>query len=273
MQIYTDIQQMEPEKQMYGQIAKVSKVRVEYEYQGERCAIIPFSYGDLVVLVEITDEKEITKLLLEKYIKDKVLEELSYSEEIRKLSIHFKTELKKFRILVVKYSNSEEKEFSRHSLSNITFGVVNYNDVDIHLISSTNDVRTKDGYCLSEIVEIPEEGIRQAFLILEWFGGGSYEDLPVLALEKEVKNSKLAQLSRWTDFLKYIMFSKIDDRYFSLMVKRLNQFRDETYFDPIKSIEKITLGILLSKLAKFSKPHFPNSFEIFNNFNEPNNLG
>ncbi|MFN6992136.1 MAG: DUF4940 domain-containing protein, partial [Fervidobacterium sp.] len=232
MKLYTKIEQMELEKRIYGQIAQVSKVRVEYEYKDEKYLLVPYSFGDLVVLLEIKDEKEIVELLLEKYIKDKLLEDFVYDDEIKSLARHFKTELKKFRILVVKYNNIEEKEFSRYSLSNITFGVVSHNDLDVHLIPSGADVKSKEGFCISEVVENPEEGLRQAFLLLKWFGKGKYEEMPNLALENEFEESKIAQMRNWEELLRYVLFAKIDDKYFSLVIKKINQFKNETYFNP-----------------------------------------
>ncbi|MFN3691855.1 MAG: DUF4940 domain-containing protein [Fervidobacterium sp.] len=267
MRLYTELDQMEPEKKIYGQIAFMSKVRVEYEYKNEKYLLVPYFFGDLVVLVEIKDEKEIVELLLEKYIKDKLLEGFIYDDDIKNLAVHFKTELKKFRILVVKYNKIEEKEFSRYSLSNITFGVVSHNNLDIHLIPSSADVKSKEGYCISGVVDNPEEGLRQAFLLLKWFGKGKYEELPNLALESELEESKIALLYNWEELLKYVLFSEIDDKYYPLIISKLNQFRNETYFNPSKNIEKIALGILLSKMSKLSRSSKPlQNLEYSKNF-------
>lgn len=241
MRIYMGIEEMESDKKIYASIALTSKVRVEYDYKGIKYLLLPYSVGDLTVLIEINDEKEIIDSLLESYIHNLVLERYLYPEEIRNLVPHFKTELKKFRILVVKYNSAEEKEFSRYSLSNITFGVVNFNNTDIHLIPSGTEVKAKEGYSLSSIVETPEEGLRQALLVSRWFGGGNYEELPKLAMQKDL------DLKEWEKFLNYFLFSKIDEKYFSVVIKKLNEFRKTTYFDPVKNIEKIALGIVLAK--------------------------
>lgn len=241
MRIYMGIEEMESDKKIYASIALTSKVRVEYDYKGVKYLLLPYSVGDLTVLIEINDEKEIIDSLLESYIRNLVLERYLYPDEIRNLVPHFKTELKKYRILVVKYNSAEEKEFARYSLSNVTFGVVSYNNLDIHLIPSGTSIKTKEGYSVSSIVDTPEEGLRQAFLVSKWFGGGNYEELPKLAMQKEL------ELKYWENFLKYFLFSKIDEKYFSVIVKRLNEFRKSTYFDPVKNIEKITLGIILAK--------------------------
>lgn len=241
MKIYLGIEEMEDDKKIYANIALTSKVKVEYDYKNVKYLLLPYSIGDLTVLVEISDEKEIINSLLENYIRNLLLERFIYPEEIRNLVPHFKTELKKFRILVVKYNSKEEKEFSRYSLSNVTFGVVSYNNLDIHLIPSGTLIKTKEGYSVSSLVETPEEGLRQALLVSRWFGGGNYEELPKLAMQKEI------DLKEWDNFLKYFLFAKIDEKYFSLLIKKLNEFRKSTYFDPAKNIEKITLGIILAK--------------------------
>ncbi|MFN3329137.1 MAG: DUF4940 domain-containing protein, partial [Fervidobacterium pennivorans] len=102
-----------------------------------------------------------------------------------------------------------------------------------------------------------EEGLRQAFLLLKWFGKGKYEEMPNLALENEFEESKIAQMRNWEELLRYVLFAKIDDKYFSLVIKKINQFKNETYFNPYKNTERITLGIILAKMtkiARFSKP-------------------
>lgn len=241
MKVYFQIEDMEPEKQIYGRIAMMSKVRVEYDYNGEKYLILPYSFGELTLLVEINNEEEVFNQTLDSYLRKLLMENFVYPEEIKKLSMHFKTDLKKFRILVVKYNNVEEKEFSRYSLSNITFGVVNYHDQDIHILPSSVKIKPRDGYCLSSVVQTPEEGLRQALLVLKWFGTGDYEQLPKLALEKDL------ELKEWENFLKYFLFSEIDDKYFPNVVRKLNEFRRTTYFDPVKNIEKITLGICVAK--------------------------
>jgi len=241
MRLYYSLQEVEEEKRIYAEISFSSKVRVEYESKGEKRTFIPYSLGDLTVLIDIVSENEIIDTLLHEYVKSAVLKHFPYPPEIIELAKHFKTELKKFRILVVKYSSAEEKEFSRYSLSNITFGVISYDGFDIHLLPANVKVRTKEGYCLSEIVDRPEEGIRQSLLIARWFGKGQYVELPKLAIEKDI------DISKWSKFLKYTLFSDFEEKYFSGIINKLNAFRKETYFDPIKNVEKIALGIIISK--------------------------
>ncbi|ABS60934.1 DUF4940 domain-containing protein [Fervidobacterium nodosum] len=248
MKIYLSKEELELEKQMYADIAINSKVRIEYTYKDEKYLLIPYQIGDLIVLLEVNDEKEIVAQLLDKFVRQWVLENYIYPEEIKILAKHFKTELKKFKILVVKYNSPEEKEFSRYSLSNVTFGVVSHDNLDIHLLSANTEIKTKYGYSISDIVETPEEGLRQALLINKWFGGGNYTELPNIALEKQLEEK--SDLEKWLELLSYVLFKDIDEKYFGPIINKLNEFKQETYFNPSKNIEKITLGILVSKIRK-----------------------
>ncbi|MEJ5257093.1 MAG: DUF4940 domain-containing protein [Fervidobacterium sp.] len=245
MRLYYSIEEMESEKKLYGTIALSTKVKVDFTLQSQKYTLIPYTVGDVTVLVEISDEKEVFDLLLKEYVKDSLLNTFIYSDEIKEISKHFKTELKNFKILVVKYSSVEEKEFSRYSLSNITFGVVAYNGLDIHLIPSNVKVREKEGYCVSDVVTTPEEGIRQSLLLAKWFGKGAYTDLPKLAHE----SGKYDDMIKWKDFIKYILVSNFDNEYFGGIIKKLNEFRKETYFNPLNRIEMVALGIILTKLG------------------------
>lgn len=256
MKIYYNLEEVEEHKRSYASIAFASKVRVEYEHAGEKHALIPVTIGDFTVLIEIDDDREVFNTLLNEHIKNSILKQFPYPEEIRELAKHFRTELKNFRILVVKYNSVEEKEFSRYSLSNITFGVVSYNNFDVHLLPSNVKVRPKPGYCLSHVVQKPEEGIRQAFLIARWFGGGSYDQLPKLALE----NTNI-DLGKWTNLVKYIVLSDFEERYFSGIIKKLNEFRSETYFDPFAKLEMISLGIILAR-SEGGGNFEPDSYDI-----------
>jgi len=255
MRIYYNLDEVEEGKRVYASVALSSKVRVEYEYKKERGTFLPYTIGDLTVLLDITDENEIIEELLHDYIRSSMLKKFPYPEEIIELSKHFKTDLKKFRILVVKYNTVEEKEFSRYSLSNITFGVISYNGFDIHLLPSNVKIGEKEGYCVSSIVDKPEEGIRQALLIARWFGSGNYNELPKLAFERSI------ELGNWTNLVKYVLFEEFDDTYFSVIIKKINEFRKETYFDPFVVQEKVALGIALSKF-KGGGYFEPDSYDI-----------
>ncbi|MGB9614564.1 MAG: DUF4940 domain-containing protein [Fervidobacterium sp.] len=244
MRIYSSKDEVQQEKQIYADIALTSKVKVEYSYNNEKYILIPYSIGDITLLIEIKDEKEIIDKLLDSYIRTWAFEQFTYPEEIKRLSKYFKTELKKFRILVVKYNSPKEKEFSRYSLSNITFGVVSYENLDIHLLPSNADVKTNEGYALSNVVETAQEGLRQALLISKWFNNGSYKDLPKLALQSDV------DLSKWYELLNYVLFSDINEQYIGLIIKKLNEFKEKTYFNPARNIEKVALGIILTKYER-----------------------
>ncbi len=266
MKIYTDLTALENEKRIYADIAASSNVRVNFKFNGEEYTFVPYKLGDLTALVEIKDEKEVVDELLESYIREQVVKQGVYPEEISQLARHFKTELKKFKILVVKYNTLEEKEASRYSLSNITFGVVSYENTDIHLIPANAKVKVKDGYCVSADVECPQEGIRQAFLIARWFGSGVYDELPKIALSRDIDEHALKNLLKeWAPFLRYIISSRIDTvdkSYFSAIVRKLNEFRNETYFDPMRGIEKVALGIILAK-AEGGTYFESSSYDIF----------
>lgn len=266
MKIYTDLNTLESEKRMYATIAASSNVRVNFKFNGEEYTFVPYKLGDLTALVEIKDEKEVVEELLESYIREQVVKQNVYPEEILQLSKHFKTELKKFKILVVKYNTPEEKEVSRYSLSNITFGVVAHENMDIHLIPANAKVKARDGYCVSTDVECAQEGIRQAFLIARWFGSGVYDELPRIAFSKDIEEYTLRDLLKdWAKFLRYIIsvpIENVDKSYFSAIVRKLNEFRNQTYFDPIRSIEKVALGIILAK-AEGGTYFESGSYDIF----------
>ncbi|MGC9772083.1 protein of unknown function [Fervidobacterium changbaicum] len=256
MKIYYNLEEVEEEKRKYASIAFASKVRVEYDSGGEKHAFVPVSIGDFTVLIEINDDKEVFNTLLNEYIRNSILKHFTYPEEIRELAKHFRTELKQFRILVVKYNTVEEKEFARYSLSNITFGVVSYNHVDIHLLPSNVKVRQKLGYCLSSVVQRPEEGLRQALLIARWFARGAYNELPRLALETDN-----IDLGKWTDLVKYVLVGDFEEKYFSGIIRKLNEFRTETYFDPFSRLETVALGIIVAK-SRGGGDFEPDSYDI-----------
>ncbi|HOK87818.1 MAG TPA: DUF4940 domain-containing protein [Fervidobacterium sp.] len=251
MRIYTDLNDVEAEKKVYADIASSSNVRVNFVFDGTEYTFIPYKLGDITVLVEIRDEKEIIDNLLENYIIEHVVKQNNYPEEIKDLARHFKTEMKRFKILVVKYTTVEEKEFSRYSLSNVTFGIVACENMDVHLIPANMKVKTKKGYSVSSEVKLPEEGIRQALLIAKWFDGGAYEELPSLAFSKSIEQNLLRSfLNTWSRFIKYLISStaeSVEKSYLPMIVKKLNEFRTETYFDPVKDIERVALGIIIAR--------------------------
>ncbi|ODN30818.1 DUF4940 domain-containing protein [Fervidobacterium thailandense] len=277
MKIHLSVDTVDVDKRGYAELSIKSNVPVEFSLDGKTYSIVPYRFGDETVLLEYTYEESdsMIQTLTKEYVLQQILRKDVYPDSLKNIAHHFKIGLKKFRILVVKYNDVEEREFSRYSLSNVTFGVVasefEGESVDLHLLPSNVTVRTKDGYFLSGVTDTAEEGLRQALLIAKWFRGGSYDELVSLALSGGSEEPKLRRMvSDWAGLIKLVISGELvkvardpsREFYLGQILKRLRMFKAETLFNPLNPLEMVALGVLFAKYG--GGGHFePDSYDIF----------
>jgi len=274
VKIHLNVETMETEKKGYALLSLSSNVPVEFSIGGKVYSIVPYKIGEETLLIEYTADEFDTMLqtLTKEHLIHQVLKMNVYPDAIKNIVPHLKIGLRKFRILVVKYKSVEERELSRYSLSNVTFGVVNTDfegeNLDVHLLPSNVKVRTKEGYFLSGVVDEVEEGLREAFLLSKWFKGGSYEELVALALKEESEYLKRL-INNWGKLLGFIlhidMLKLLNDSskefYVGQIMKKLRIFKIETLFNPFINLEMVALGVLLAKYGGGGRVE-PDSYDI-----------
>lgn len=274
MKIHLNVETVDTEKKSYALLSLNSNVPVEFSIGGNVYFIVPYKIGEETVLLEYSaDESDrIFQTLTKEHLLRQVLQMSLYPDQIKNIALNFKIGLKKFRILVVKYKGVEDREFSRYSLSNVTFGVVNTDfegeSLDVHLLPSNVKVRTKEGYFLSGVVDEVEEGLREAFLLSKWFKGGNYEELIALALKEESEDLKRL-IDNWGKLLSFILHGDVlkllhdpsKEFYLGQIVKKLKTFKVETLFNPFNNLEMVALGVLLAKYGGGGQFE-PDSYDI-----------
>lgn len=259
MRIYFEPAETDEKSGIYATLAYRSKVRVDIVLDGRNVSFVPLSFGDISVVVELSDQEALLDKLLKVEVVKSLLSRPAYDEEIRKISQDLKHVTQPFRVLVVKYDCAVDEDpparlvgkslpWVRGSYKGVEYGFC--------IVSPSEEFSNVGTISVSGVCSLPEEALRQALLVSKWFGGGLYENLPTLALTSKNDEIPKVLVDEWGRLIRDLTFRNLlanlitgnfDETLIHGVISELRRFGRETLFHPWLDVEKVALGIIIAR--------------------------